>query len=79
MKGLWSSGMTAHSHCANGSSILPRSTKRNFARNLNLINTKAPNFLGARGLCTCDEIAIHFDYNAFVPFIVDSWMSINFN
>lgn len=25
-RGLWSSGMTRHSHCRDGSSILPRST-----------------------------------------------------
>ena len=28
--GLWSSGMTSHSHCGGGSSILPRSTKFSF-------------------------------------------------
>ena len=29
--GLWSSGTTPHSHCGNGSSILPRSKRIKFA------------------------------------------------
>lgn len=40
--GLWSSGMTRHSHCRDGSSILPRSTKhKNHGRNIQKLKRKA--------------------------------------